>query len=433
MKVLLASQHLAESTLRNKVKVYASKKDVPKQKKSTKAKEVLVVEVEVDGETIREQWTKEQLVEFNQFMKENEARLGITREHFVQAKQDSLTPMKKLMSMLTALGDKAEGVLTINQKLAQEVASKNTDIQRISTANDDIAKENEKLVAKLKELNEKLTDQSAAREIYEKEALALREQLTKKHADAFSARVVEEAERIKGNDKKAHGPVRLYWDDPEWKNWFMLVKACPKCGCSVSPFPERRVGCSQGCKAKDDVESMGPEEWNEWVFSYVPEKSEQDDVGDPLVEKVSVDDGWDVDATEVEIPPAEEVYYTEDAREDDDSESYQLRQRLSHLELQVEQLTEMSVNLARLLEKALDQAETHPLDALIERLGREAKLASDILADVDWADSDSAPARQAMDMVYRWKDALVVVIEAFRDRDVDLDAWLRIDAGLSSL
>lgn len=427
MKVLLASQHLAESTLRNKVKVYASKKDVPKRKKSTKAKEVLVVEVEVDGETIREQWTSEQLAEFNRFMKENEARLGITREHFVQAKQDSLTPMKKLMSMLTALGDKAEGVLTINQKLAQEVASKNTDIQRISTANDDISKENEKLVAKLKELNEKLTDQSAAREIYEKEALALREQLTKKHADGFSARVAEEAERIKGNDKKAHGPVRLYSNDPEWKNWFMLVKACPKCGCSVSPFPKRQVGCSQGCKAHDDAESMEPEAWNEWALSYVAEEVTEDCDKDMMTPP---DDGWDVDATEVEIPPAEETYYAGEADSDGDqyAEGYMpaLEQRMANLEAQVQRLADG-------MDKLLAREGAHPLDRLLERLDREGREVAELISEIGWTDSESTEARRAYDMVYRWRDALTNIVVAFRDRDEDPDVWLRIDAAIASL
>lgn len=459
MKVYLASRHLATSTLVNRVQVYLRKADVP-SKKTTKAGSLVCVEKEIDvdkGVTakdvfredgfIRREIRSAHMKEFHDFMEENEVRIGITRDHLRQTIDgtEDVSTQQWLMRMILALADKAEGVLTINQKLSQECRELKTQRNNIDQTNRDLAKENDKLLLKLKELNERLTDQSKSREIYEKEAKALREQLTEKHRKQVDKMVAQEAERIQENIKKAHGPVRLYSDDPDWKNWWMVIKACPKCGCAAAPFPERTVGCSQGCLAKDDVKSMKPEAWNEWVLDYVadedePEKKKPEDYEDGITLKIGakvpesevsdysaamgMGEGqeWGEDDTEVEVPPP-----------DPEEATPTLYNRLATVEGQLSVLVEANQTLVSAVQRLAAQQVYGGRDVVQEledRVGAEVQRAKKVRSGT----FGDMPAAQVSDTVVLWGIALKRVLEALRKKQEDPEAaWITVETALGDL
>lgn len=471
MKVYLASRHLAKSTLDKKVDVYLRKSEMPFKKGTTKAQELRWVEKNIDvtedvsenAHPLREEMRIRRFVEdsyvkeFNDFMEEHETRIGITREHLLQATYNDIadgedgkgTPLQWLMRMTLAIADKAEGVLTINQQLSQERRELKTQLSNIDITNRELAKENDKLLLKLKELNERLVDQSKSREIYEKEAIALRERLTEKHQKRADNIVAEAAERIQENIKTAYGPVRLYSDDPAWKNWMMVIKACPKCGCSAAPFPERTVGCSQGCLAEDDVKSMQPGAWNEWAIDYVseddvPDKKKPEDYPNGVTLKIGakapksqvvvdgteVDMGrertvpslWDEDDTEVEVPPP-----------DSEERPPTIYNRLTTIESQLDMLVTSNQVVLKVLHRLLEEQGEGSHDAiqkLQDNVVKEMQTARK-LRNSNFGDS---PAARVCDTVALWGVALQRVLEALRERQKNPDAaWIRIETALGDL
>jgi len=356
MKVFLVSRHLAKSTLKNKVAVYAMERDIPKSKAATKAQEQVQVCVEVQGKVDNE----EQLLK--EFMVNHEERLGITLAQLLSRNEyANLTPLRKLMRILLMFAGKANEVLTVNQKLSQERAALNTQLEDLIQRNDDVVEENEKLLATLQELNGRLTNQSKARELYEKEAKALREDLTIAYRKRAGKRFADVAVNTQDNVKGYTGEVHLHADDPAWKNWTMIVHACPKCFASPAPFPNRTVGCSRGCLAKDDAESMSPESWNDWVSAYENKvneisstsasKKEDEQLGFATSGKKAPDSVIIMDGKE--IHPESDIHrcccdvHTTEAPVEDDEEcqtvSAMLRYRVALLEEKVEALLSSGV------------------------------------------------------------------------------------------
>ncbi len=478
MKVYLASNHLAQSTLAKKVQVYLRKSELPKKKGATKAQalrwvEKIVPTPEEDTETnplkefeqIRSTLRNEHTQEFNAFMEEHEERIGITREHLLQASYGDIadgessggSPIQWLTRMILALADKAEGVLTINQQLAQERTQLKNQVGRLDETNKTLAKENDKLLLKLKELNERLTDQSASREIYEKEAVALREQLTETHQKRVSKMIADGAERIKENDRKGHGPVRAFSNDPDWKYWWMVIKACPKCHGAAAAFPERTVGCAQNCTAKDGAESMDPEAWNEWALDYDGSEEKatdkkpahsngiatkvreararskvhpEEDIEDLMGNHRPEPQEWDEhDPTEVDMPARHLPTPPQDIRP---VASDALEGRVMALEERVKALLNTHQTLASVLARVVEhqagaaQPATPRLeDRLEQEMAKAKKLRGSTFGDL--------PAAEVSDTVVLWGVALKRVLDALRQQKDPETACSLIETALDDL